>query len=61
MHLYMLILVGFLCKIVTSAHGYEQDEVLHDYTVHQYYQPLYYPTNTLTFINCVVIKNTLKI
>ena len=25
------------------------------------YQPLYYPTNALTCINCTVIKNTLKI
>jgi hypothetical protein len=27
MHLYMLILVGFSCKIVSSVHGCEQDEV----------------------------------
>ena len=33
---------------------------LHHYTVHQYYQPLHYPTNALTRINFVVIKNTLK-
>ena len=30
---------------------------LHDYTVHQYYQPLYYPTNALTCIKSMVIKN----
>ena len=30
-----------------------------DYTVHLYYQPLYYLTNALTFIKCMVIKNTL--
>ena len=30
---------------------------LYDYTVHHYYQPLYYPTNTLTCIKCMVIKN----
>jgi len=34
---------------------------LHDYTVHQYYQPPYYPTNALTCIKLMVIKNILKI
>jgi hypothetical protein len=34
---------------------------LHGYTVHQYDQSFYCPTNALNYINRMVIKNTLKI
>ena len=34
---------------------------LRDYTVHQYYQPLYYPNNALSCIKCTVIKNITNI
>jgi len=34
---------------------------LHGCTVYQQYQIFYCPTNTLNYINCRIIKNTLKL